>query len=43
MKLFKKFREYLLKNTQINAVYYGKRILNEVKVSSYNLELSLHK
>lgn len=25
MKLFKKFREYLLENTQINAVYYGEK------------------
>ncbi|MGB7800497.1 capsule biosynthesis protein [Buttiauxella sp.] len=25
MKLFKKFRAYLLENTQINAVYYGKK------------------
>lgn len=30
MKLFKKFRLYMLKNTQINAVYYGTRKVENV-------------
>lgn len=31
MKLFKKFRGYLLVKTQVNGVYYGEMIFNKIK------------
>ncbi|WP_436797228.1 capsular polysaccharide export protein, LipB/KpsS family, partial [Escherichia coli] len=32
MKLFKKFRGYLLVKTQVNGVYYGDRVRKQIKV-----------
>jgi len=46
MKLFKKFRGYLLANTQINAVYYGREIVIQSSLkkgfaTSHNFKISL--
>lgn len=41
MKLFKQFRLYLLKNTQINAVYYGGHQLSDKKISFHSFEGTL--
>ena len=41
MKLFKKFRGYLLANTQINAVYYGEDYNYIIKLDvnySFNID-----
>lgn len=46
MKLFKKFRAYLLENTQINAVYYGRvyfPVLKPVIIENLPLKASFEK
>ncbi|MCV5498016.1 capsular biosynthesis protein, partial [Escherichia coli] len=40
MKLFKKFRGYLLVKTQVNGVYYGEMIFNKIKLDKYFQSLS---